>query len=459
MSAVIASARGTRPPARPLPAEPNRISAFRKGPAGGDGGLPPVSHADLVSRIIAPSRSVPEDQSPVGRWDADLLVATVRGLLRDRATHPSSAGPGHTDAEVLVAEAGWLSNRILAPDTVILLPPTAGGSAAATAVFAAILSGATVYVARTEDLQDAIAEASAWRPGAELVLWAVPVSGLRRLRPAPDALGRVSAVVVDDGLPDDLDAAWCAVCLGPSVVIAHVQRQSAAVALGAGQASSARDRSGVLPLQTRYAADPEDDFVVGLRRDGGYARVSATGEIVVVAGPGQLVDDDGVELNLLTLERRLRAHPGVGDAWATATPAGRRQQISVAYAVSEGRELPAPVSREWLTPVLPVAPVMVELLARSGRDPETGEPPADPADPAGPVGTSDREGISTIFADVLRLSDVDPRTSFFDLGGTSLGAMILLSRIEDELNLSVSLQALYADPTVDGLASAAECIA
>jgi amino acid adenylation domain-containing protein len=76
-----------------------------------------------------------------------------------------------------------------------------------------------------------------------------------------------------------------------------------------------------------------------------------------------------------------------------------------------------------------------------------GEGPAEPR-------TRAERAVARIFAGVLGLPQVDLFGSFFDLGGHSLLAAKLVGRIRDELDVAVSVRALFENPTVEGLAAA-----
>ena len=64
--------------------------------------------------------------------------------------------------------------------------------------------------------------------------------------------------------------------------------------------------------------------------------------------------------------------------------------------------------------------------------------------------------LALVWADMLKLDRVDIRENFFDLGGHSLIATQLLSRIHQEYDVQVPLADLFADPTVAGLAALIE---
>ena len=63
--------------------------------------------------------------------------------------------------------------------------------------------------------------------------------------------------------------------------------------------------------------------------------------------------------------------------------------------------------------------------------------------------------LAQAMAEVLNLNRIGIDDSFFDLGGHSLSAVRLASRIRDALNLDLSRRQIFATPTVRGLAQAA----
>ena len=61
--------------------------------------------------------------------------------------------------------------------------------------------------------------------------------------------------------------------------------------------------------------------------------------------------------------------------------------------------------------------------------------------------------MAAIWADVLGVHPVGIRDDFFDLGGHSYQAAVLLTRVQERLGLSLPLGALFAAPTVETLAA------
>jgi acyl carrier protein len=59
--------------------------------------------------------------------------------------------------------------------------------------------------------------------------------------------------------------------------------------------------------------------------------------------------------------------------------------------------------------------------------------------------------ISATFADVLRLEQVDPTESFFEVGGDSLLGAHLVGRLSQTLDTAIPLWMLFESPSVNEL--------
>src|SRR5947209_14654908 len=71
--------------------------------------------------------------------------------------------------------------------------------------------------------------------------------------------------------------------------------------------------------------------------------------------------------------------------------------------------------------------------------------------PAGATGPSP-EAIASLWAEVLELPAAGPDDDFFELGGDSLSAVQVLSRIQGRFGVRLPLATFFANPTPAGLA-------
>src|SRR5262249_42466182 len=126
--------------------------------------------------------------------------------------------------------------------------------------------------------------------------------------------------------------------------------------------------------------------------------------------------------------------------------------------VVTGAELRAHL--RWLLPdfMQPAAFVALERLPltpagkldRRALPAEAGESPERPTFAA--PRTADERALAAIGADVLEYDPVGVHDDFFDLGGESLRAARVASRLRDELGVDLPLRFLFAFPTVAELA-------
>lgn len=114
------------------------------------------------------------------------------------------------------------------------------------------------------------------------------------------------------------------------------------------------------------------------------------------------------------------------------------------------------------------APLVPQYLVRLDRLPLTENGKIDfaalPAPSADAAATREhvaavgaaQERIAAIWRDVLHVDDIDAAATFFELGGTSLGAMEVILRMCDAFEVDLPLQTVFQRPTVPLLAEAVE---
>ncbi|MFD8993494.1 amino acid adenylation domain-containing protein [Streptomyces abikoensis] len=212
----------------------------------------------------------------------------------------------------------------------------------------------------------------------------------------------------------------------------------------------------------RFVADPHGPA---------GARMYRTGDLAV-RGPGGALeylrrDDDQVKI------RGHRVEPGEVRAALAALPGVARAAVVVrdgrlaGYAVPEaGRTVTADELRAELARVLPeyMVPSVVVLLDAlpltvNGKVDRAALPaPAAVRPGAGVPRTAAEKALCTAFAELLGLAAVGTDDDFFVLGGDSIVAMRLVSRVRGE-NVAISSQDVFRLRTPGALAAAAQASA
>lgn len=113
----------------------------------------------------------------------------------------------------------------------------------------------------------------------------------------------------------------------------------------------------------------------------------------------------------------------------------RRQQNA------SGNSSPSPTTTNRTAPVA------------SSTSPTVSSPPAAHQPENSPALNDPRAQLVEIWKTLLRVDQVDPNTSFFDLGGHSMLAVRMLSRIRETLGVEVPLKVIFQVQTVDGIAT------
>jgi amino acid adenylation domain-containing protein/non-ribosomal peptide synthase protein (TIGR01720 family) len=168
------------------------------------------------------------------------------------------------------------------------------------------------------------------------------------------------------------------------------------------------------------------------------------GEVeAVLSGHGQVLKAMVVVREDEPGEKRLVGYVGAGPEWETLTVTELRAYVK--------ERLP-----EYMVPSTFVVMEQLPMRASGKIDPRD-LPVPDGVRPAMEQGetaarTPTEEALAGIWADVLRLDRVGVHDNFFDVGGDSLLAMRVISRIRAKLKVETPVQALFEAPTVAQLA-------
>lgn len=212
----------------------------------------------------------------------------------------------------------------------------------------------------------------------------------------------------------------------------------------------------------RFLPDP---FRPGQRiyRTGDLAKYRADGEVIHLGRLDHQVKIRGFRIELGEIEAALGQHPAVREAAVVVRQDRPGQERLVAYLVPRDTA-PSPAElRQHLQQTLPdymVPSRFVTLealpLTPNGKiDRKRLPAPAEVAEPKVIVAprTPAEEQVAAVFREVLELPEVSVDADFFELGGQSLLAIRLVSRLEARLQTHVPLSLLFEVPTIAGLAA------
>jgi len=282
----------------------------------------------------------------------------------------------------------------------------------------------------------------------------------------------VSHHVVD---PEQADAAKPIVPLGRGIPGVQLLVRNAGGALaGIGELGEVWLRSPHVALgyrgdaeltAARFVANPwTGDAGDGMYRTGDLGRYTPDGEVEPAGRADQQVKVRGFRIELGEVEAALAKHAAVREAVVMARGEGDAKRL-VAWLTSTGERPGSREMRDHLRALLPdfmVPSAFVWLdalpLTPNGKVDRRALP--DPGAPAAAAPTAPRnpteEVIAGIWTEVLGVEDVGVEDDFFVLGGHSLRATQVLSRISRALEVELPLRVLFETPTVAGLAAAVE---
>jgi amino acid adenylation domain-containing protein len=212
----------------------------------------------------------------------------------------------------------------------------------------------------------------------------------------------------------------------------------------------------------RFVADPYATGPGGrMYRTGDLARWRTTGDLEYLGRSDQQVKVRGYRIELGEIESALSRLDGVKHCGAVVRDDGERGRQIVAYvAPVAGTALDPVVLRGQLQQSLPehMLPsrfVILDTLplTASGKldrhalpQPEAqGESPRLPQ-------TTQEKILCELFGEVLELEHVGVDDNFFLLGGHSLVAMLLISRIQTRMEVEIPVAVIFEHPTVASLA-------
>ena len=219
----------------------------------------------------------------------------------------------------------------------------------------------------------------------------------------------------------------------------------------------------------RFLPDPFSD-VEGARmyRTGDRVRWRLDGSIEFLGRFDGQIKLRGYRIELGEIERRIQQHPQVRASVATIRKDATGNELLMAYFVPNAEEPPKGLPEELHTLLRKYLPDYMQPAAicaipalpinRNGKIDYSALPAAELARtelaPAFVAPQSEIENkLASIWQQVLGVARIGVHDVFFDLGGHSLKATQLVSRIRRELGVEIELRSVFENPTIAALAT------
>ncbi len=210
----------------------------------------------------------------------------------------------------------------------------------------------------------------------------------------------------------------------------------------------------------RFIDDPFDDRPgARMYKTGDLVRRRPDGNIIFLGRIDGQVKIRGLRVELGEIETAMAAHEAVAQAVVVVRDdqAGDKQLVGYARLAPDGPGVTVADLRQHLSQRLPayMVPAQIMLLEEfplnaSGKIDRTRLPEPDAID--GATGfVAPRTLVETVvtdmYATLLGVEQVSIEASFFDLGGNSLQAMRLVTKLRDELAVDADVTAIFIAPT------------
>lgn len=502
------------------PANPPERSAFLLGDAGAavvltESAYLPALPADDPRVVCLDGDSAPE-QSAAAQADGQPGTETGAGNLAYVMYTSGSTGQPkgtlipHQAIARLVCDPGYVQ---ITPDDRVAFASNVAFDAATFEIWGPLLNGASLVVADQETLLAPRALADWARAEGITTLFLTTALFNTVAAEAPDAFGSLRHLLFG-GETVDPDAVRTVLQTGPPQRLLHVYGPTETTTFAAWHEVKAVPHGATtvpigLPiantdlhvldghLRPATAGAPGELFIGGPGLARGYlgraaltaerfvphpfsrepsARLYRTGDLVRRRSDGVIeflgradrqVKLRGFRIEPGEIEAALRQHPGVRNAAVLVREVAGRPEL-VAYLVSDsppdaagiraelGRRLPAYLIPTAYVPVaaLPLTPNgkldRAALPDPTGASRERGgyEPPGSPVEVM----------LAEIWAGVLGLDQIGIHDDFFALGGTSLLATRVASRVRDACGVNLPLAVIFEQPTLGGLSAAVETL-
>lgn len=217
----------------------------------------------------------------------------------------------------------------------------------------------------------------------------------------------------------------------------------------------------------RFVADPNGVAGERMYRTGDLARWNGAGELEYLGRSDFQIKIRGFRVELGEIDDVLRRHPSVAQAVTAGVSGPSGETLLAAYVTAaegthiDNSELIAHAGSSLAAHMVPSRIVVLDSipLTPAGKIDRKALPDIDSAGGTAEYRapeTSTEKRISAVFCDLLGITRAGADDSFFDLGGDSLIATRVVSRVNGALGTTLSVLDLFEAPTVSALAARAD---
>ncbi|HEY0169231.1 MAG TPA: amino acid adenylation domain-containing protein [Jatrophihabitans sp.] len=217
----------------------------------------------------------------------------------------------------------------------------------------------------------------------------------------------------------------------------------------------------------KFIADPYHPGRL-VYRSGDLVRWNEDLQIEFIGRVDNQVKLRGLRIELGEIEGALLTHPDVGRSVVLLRPDPQGENRLVGYVTASGQRPPVPQELRahlgGLLPdyMVPTAWVVLEEFPLSGGWKIDRKALPDPVEQelsedafVAPANATE-ETVAQVFSDVLSVPKVSAQDGFFAIGGNSLQAMRVVSRINKAFGIKINIRLLYGNATVSAISAVIE---
>jgi amino acid adenylation domain-containing protein len=214
----------------------------------------------------------------------------------------------------------------------------------------------------------------------------------------------------------------------------------------------------------RFVADPFDPAGrARLYRTGDLGRLRQDGDIEYLGRIDQQVQIRGFRVELGEIEAALAGHAQIRAARVLAQGEGAEMRLT-GYIVAAGEAPTAAVLRRHLQQILPdymipaaFIPLEAFPLTPNGKLDRNALLKLESTEDSHAELIAPRDNlervVASFFADILRIEGISAESNFFELGGNSLLAIRMISRIRETFRFDINIQGFFHAASVAALAA------